>query len=194
MTVSEVMEEVLQDRMFYKNSGGGMTVSGGEALAQSRFVLELLEQSKKEGLHTALDTSGYGPWEKLEVLLPFVDVLLYDLKHLDAVQHKGTTGVRNEMILDNLQKAAEHTPVWLRIPLIAGFNDSVDHIKKIARLGKALEVEKVSFLPYHEGGIAKNKQLGKTSGLHEAKAPGDKHILKLRSIVEKEGLRVTVGN
>ncbi|MBN1662781.1 MAG: glycyl-radical enzyme activating protein [Deltaproteobacteria bacterium] len=194
MTVQEVMDEVVQDRMFYKNSGGGVTVSGGEALAQSRFVLALLKQCQKEGLHTALDTSGYAPWEKLKSLLPFVDVLLYDLKHLDPAEHKRTTGVDNAVILENLEKAAKRSEVWLRLPLVAGFNDSVGHVKKIARLGKSLGVEKVSFLPYHEGGIAKKRHLGKTGDIFIAKAPGDKQILKLKDIVEKEGMKVTVGN
>lgn len=194
MSVDEVMDEVLQDRLFYKNSGGGVTVSGGEALMQSRFVLALLEQCKKENLHTALDTSGYGKWQNMKALLPFVDLLLFDLKHLDPDEHQRTTGVDNKIILENLKKSAKYTSVWLRIPLIADFNDSNAHIKKIACLGKALGVEKISFLPYHEGGITKNRQLGKNACLLKMKAPDDKHILTLKGIVEKNGLNVSVGN
>jgi pyruvate formate lyase activating enzyme len=194
VSVDEVMDEVLQDRLFYQNSGGGVSVSGGEALSQSPFVLALLKRCKKEGLHTVLDTAGYGPWARLHAILPFVDVLLFDLKHLDADTHKRTTGVDNAIILENLEKAAKRSPVWLRLPLVAGFNDSVDHIKKVARLGKSLGVEKVSFLPYHEGGINKNRQMGKTGSFHNAKAPDDKHIHALKNIVEKAGLKVTVGH
>jgi len=194
MEVSEVMGEVLQDRMFYKNSGGGVTVSGGEALSQSGFVIQLLEHCKREALHTALDTSGYGPWEELEALLPLVDLLLFDLKHLDSEEHYRTTGVGNERILENLAKASKMTPLWLRIPLIAGFNDSPDHLQKVALLGKAMGAHKISFLPYHEGGRSKNEQLGRPDQLLEFKAPSDEHIHALKGIVEKEGLPVTIGN
>ncbi len=192
--VEEVMGEVLKDRMFYKNSGGGVTISGGEPLSQSSFVLQLLKQCKRKGLHTALDTSGYGQWEELEKLLALVDVLLFDLKHLDSGKHKKTTGVDNKIILDNLAKASIRTPIWLRVPLIAGFNASADHIKKIALLGKNIGVQKISFLPYHEGGKSKSNQLGEIYPMPKAKAPTDKHIQTLKSIVEKIGLAVTIGN
>jgi pyruvate formate lyase activating enzyme len=141
-----------------------------------------------------LDTSGYGPGETLEALLPLVDLLLFDIKHLDSGEHQRTTGVGNERILENLEKASRMTPVWLRIPLIAGFNDSANHIKKIALLGKAVGARKISLLPYHEGGRSKNEQLGRSDQPPEVKAPGDAHIHTLQGIVEREGLTVTIGN
>ena len=194
MEVGEVMEEVLKDRLFYKNSGGGVTLSGGEILLQSRFARNLLEQCKREGLHTALDTSGYGPWKELEALLPFVDLLLFDIKHLDTKEHQRTTGVGNELILENLEKASRMVPVWLRIPLIAGFNDSEEHIKKIAALGRQIDAQKISFLPYHEGGKSKSEQLGLTYPLPEAQAPSEEHVKKLKGIVEQSGIMVSIGN
>ncbi len=194
MEVKEVLFEVLKDRLFYKNSGGGVSISGGEALKQSRFVLNLLEQCKNEGLHTALDTSGFGPWKELEALLPFVDLLLFDLKHLDSNEHKRTTGVGNELILENLEKASLMIPVWLRIPLIAGINDSAEHIKRMAVLGKRLDVQKISFLPYHEGGKSKCEQLGRAYPFPEARAPGEEHIQTLKGLVEREGITVSIGN
>jgi glycyl-radical enzyme activating protein len=194
MEAGEVLEEVLKDRIFYKNSGGGMTISGGEPLAQSGFVIQILEQCKRAGLHTALDTTGYGPWADLEALLPLIDLLLFDIKHLDSAEHQRTTGVGNELILENLEKAASLVPVWLRIPLIAGFNDSPDHIKKIALLGKTRGAQKISLLPFHEGGRAKNEQLGRPDELAEVKAPSDAHIHTLQGIVEQAGLKATIGN
>ncbi len=194
MSAEEILAEVLKDRLFYKNSGGGVTISGGEPLSQSHFALQLLQQCKNEGLHTALDTSGYCQWPSLEKLLPFTDVLLFDIKHLDAEKHKKTTGVDNKIILENLRKAAGFTCLWLRVPLIAGYNDTAAHIKKIALLGKKIGAQKISLLPYHEGGKAKSNQLGKSYLMREAKAPGDKHIHSLQRIVEKEGLTVTIGN
>ena len=192
--VNEVLEEVLKDRLFYKNSGGGVTVSGGEALSQCGFTFALLQQCKKEGLHTVLDTSGFGRWEDLAMLLPLIDLTLFDLKHLDCGRHLKTTGVGNQIILENLEKAARQNAVWLRIPLIAGFNDSADHIRNIARLGKDIGVEKISLLPYHEGGKSKNEQLGRTQPMPKAKAPSDKRMTILKSIAENEGLKTTIGN
>ncbi len=194
MGVAEVLDEILKDKAFYKNSGGGVTISGGESLAQSKFVMELLKECKREGLNTALDTSGYAPWREMEALLPFVDLILFDLKHLDSEKHKRTTGVGNEIILENLEKAAKISKIWLRIPLIAGFNDSADHLRGIAILGKTLGAQKISFLPYHEGGKSKSEQLGWPYPLPDAKGPSEKHINKLKKIIEGEGLKVSIGN
>jgi pyruvate formate lyase activating enzyme len=194
MEVGEVVGEVLKDRLFYKNSGGGVTLSGGEVLLQGRFVGNLLEQCQSEGLHTALDTTGHGSWRELEALLPFVDLLLFDLKHLDSIEHQRTTGVGNELILKNMEKASRRGPLWIRIPLIAGFNDSEEHIKKIAAIGRQIDAQKISFLPYHEGGKSKSEQLGRTYPLPEAKAPGEEHVQILKGIVEQEGIKVSIGN
>jgi pyruvate formate lyase activating enzyme len=194
MDVAEVLDEVLRDKAFYKNSGGGVTISGGESLSQSKFAMKLLKECKREGLHTALDTSGYAPWKEMEALLRFVDLVLFDLKHLDSNEHKRTTGVGNELILENLEKASKIAKLWLRIPLIAGFNDSKDHIQRIASLGKRLGAQKISFLPYHEGGKSKSEQLGWPYPLPDAKAPSEKHINKLKGIIEGKGLQVSIGN
>ena len=104
------------------------------------------------------------------------------------------TGVRNDLLLKNLQKAAAMKPVWLRVPLIAGFNDSEAHIKEIAALGKKIKAQKISLLPYHEGGKSKCEQLGVIYKFSKGKAPGEKHIHKLKGIIEKAGLAVSVGN
>jgi pyruvate formate lyase activating enzyme len=193
MEVEEVLDEVLKDKVFYKNSGGGVTISGGECLAQSKFTLKLLKACKKEGLHTAIDTTGYAPWKEIKALLPFADLVLFDLKHLDSNEHKKTTGVGNELILENLEKAAKTAKIWLRVPLIAGVNDSADHIKRVALLGKRIGAQKISFLPYHEGGKSKSEQLGWPYPLPNAKAPSEERINKLKGILEGEGLTVTIG-
>jgi pyruvate formate lyase activating enzyme len=194
LTVEEVLKEVLKDRLFYKNSGGGVTLSGGEVLLQSRFAVHLLEKCKAEGLHSTLDTSGSGPWKELKALLPFVDLVLFDLKHLDTKEHQRTTGVGNELILKNLEKASRMVPLWLRIPLIAGFNDSEEHIKKIAAIGRRIDAQKISFLPYHEGGKSKCEQLGFSYPLLGGEAPSEAHIQTLKTIVEQEGIKVSIGN
>ena len=194
MEVKEVFDEVMKDEAFYKNSGGGITVSGGEPLMQGEFVTQLLEMSKKEGLHTALDTSGYASWEIMERVLNFVDLVLFDIKHLDSEEHKRTTGVGNELILENLKKTSRIRSIWLRMPLISGFNDSESYIENIALLGKRIGAEKISLLPYHEGGKSKCEQLGRFYEFSGAMAPGDEHIDYLKQVIETAGIKASVGS
>lgn len=194
MKLEEVFSEVIKDRAFYRNSGGGITVSGGEPLCQSEFVARLLEQCRQAGLHTALDTTGHAPWESMRKVLRHVDLVLFDVKHLDPVQHKIKTGVDNRLIMENLAKAAGLAGIWLRVPLIPGFNDSVDHIKNIALLARQVRAEKVSLLPYHEGGKSKCLQMGKEYKLTDAVPPGEEEIDKLREIIESTGIKASVGS
>ncbi len=195
MTVKEVLEEVLRDEAFYKNSGGGMTVSGGEALSQGDFVADLLRAAQEAGLHTALDTTGYAPWEKMERTIPFVDLILWDIKHLDSSKHKWGTGLENEVILENLKKTSGMAkPIWLRMPLIKDFNDSEDHIRKVITLGKEIGAEKISLLPYHEGGKTKCEHMGRDYPFREGKSPTDEEIEHIKDTIEKEGLKVMVGS
>lgn len=194
MTAEEILDEVMKDIDFYKNSGGGITVSGGEPLSQCEFVTGLLKDCKKEGLHTALDTTGYAPWEKMEKVLRSVDLVLYDIKHLDPREHKRTTGVGNSLILENLIKASKVTDIWLRIPLIADFNDSEEYIKDIVILGKNIGAKKISLLPYHEGGRSKSEQLGLSYQFPDGIAPSDEHINNLKEVVGKGGIKAAIGN
>jgi len=192
--VREILEEVLRDRPFYKNSGGGVTVSGGEPLLQSEFVIQLLRACKEEGLHTAIDTTGHAPWQKAREALSFVDLILWDIKHLDPGEHERTTGVDNRLILENLERSAGLAKIWLRVPLIAGFNDSVEHIRGVATLAKKIGAEKVSLLPYHEGGLSKSRQIGVSYQFSDAQPPTEKQVDLLRGIIEKEGLQVGISN
>lgn len=192
--VTDVVDEILKDADFYKNSGGGMTVSGGEALFQSSFTAGLLEACKREGLHTALDTAGHAPWDKMKSVLAHVDLVLFDIKHLDPLEHQKATGVENGLILENLLKLSGEKEVWLRMPLIAGFNDSKAHLVRVAALVKKIGARKLSLLPYHEGGISKCRQLGRSYPWPDAKAPDGDHIEKMKVLMEKEGVRVTVGS
>ena len=194
MTVKEVIDEVVQDRLFYKNSGGGITISGGEPLSQSKFVGSLLEECKKEGLNTALETTGSVPWKEMENVLRYVDLTLFDIKHLNSAEHQRTTGVKNKTILENLRKAALVGKIWLRIPLIAGFNDAEEHIKQIALLGREIGAQKISLLPYHELGKSKSEQLRVPYGFPQGKAPTEKHVHKLKQIIERAGLTAAVGS
>lgn len=192
--VSEVVGEILKDADFYKNSGGGVTVSGGEALSQSSFTAELLAACKREGLHTVLDTTGYASWEKMESVLAHVDLVLFDIKHLDRLEHLNATGVENGIIMENLLKLSGQKEVWLRMPLIANFNDSEDHLGRVTTLAKEVGVRKLSLLPYHEGGIAKCRQLGRPYPWPHAKAPSDERLLMLKELIASEGINISIGS
>lgn len=194
MTIGEVLDEVLQDRIFYKNSGGGVTLSGGEPLSQPQFSLALLKACKEEGLHTAIETAGYAHWKQMESVLEFVDLVMFDIKHLDSELHRKTTGVENARILENLRKTAKGSRLWLRVPLLAGFNDSESHIQQVARLGMEIGAEKISLLPYHDGGKSKSEQLGIGYTCPQGRTPREKHLNKLRQVIEQTGLAVSLGN
>jgi pyruvate formate lyase activating enzyme len=160
MTVEEVMAEIERDELFYHKSGGGITISGGEPLLQWQFVCRLLEACQQRHLHTALDTCGYAHWPTLKKVLEHVDLVLYDIKHMDPKLHKEATGKSNRLILNNLRMMPAQTNVWLRIPLIPGFNDSEENLAKLSRLGREIGAEKISILPYHKLAEEKYKQMG----------------------------------
>jgi pyruvate formate lyase activating enzyme len=194
MHVEEVVAEVVRDRPFYETSNGGVTISGGEALSQAGFLLALLEALKQEKLHTALDTSGFAPGEVLEAVLPLVDLLLYDIKHLDSRAHRSGTGVRNELILENLRMASKNSRIWLRVPLISGYNDSGEHVRELAALAREVGAEKISLLPYHEGGESKSRQIGKPYEFEEGRAPDPERLALLKEWIEREGVVASIGS
>ncbi len=152
-TVEEVLTEVRKDEAFYKNSGGGMTLSGGEALLQAGFAYALLAAGKQQGLHTAVETTGMTRPEVLTKIAEQTDLFLYDVKHYDTVKHQAHTGVPNAQILDNLRLLIESgAHVVARIPVIPGFNDSLEDAADFGRLLKELQVEEVNLLPFHQMG------------------------------------------
>jgi pyruvate formate lyase activating enzyme len=162
MTVEQVLREVLRDQIFYDDSAGGVTISGGEPLAQGTFLLELLRRCKQAGLHTAVDTCGYGAQTLLLDVAELTDLFLYDIKLLDDGRHEWCTGVSNSPILRNLRAlAAVHHCIWLRVPLIPGINDDPAHLAEIARLAASLPaIRQVNLLPYHQTAAAKRQRLG----------------------------------
>ena len=166
MSVEEVMAEVLADRIFYRKSDGGMTLTGGEPMAQFNFTRELLSAAKAEGISTALDTSGFTPWENFRELLPFVDLFLYDFKVADPRRHRKLTGVDNTLILENLKKLDEAgATIFLRCPLVPGINDDNSQLAAIAGWAENIGI---TLEPYHPFGVEKAIRL-KRSGILERK-------------------------
>ena len=190
-TVEEVMKKVRQDKAFFERSGGGVTVSGGEALSQSEFTITLLRQLKAEGFHTALDTTGFAPWEIVEKTLPYTDLYLYDLKHMDSDVHQKTVGVPNEIIKDNLKRiAAAGGKVQIRIPVIPQFNDSDDVMRRTAEFVKELgpdAVTVVQLLPYHNLGVSKHLRISDEI-VFEAIPPSAARMEEIKEIFVEHGI------
>ena len=195
MTVEDAFKVVAQDSLFYRNSGGGITISGGEPLIQWEFILELLKRCRRAGFHTALDTTGYCTWEHMEEVLEHVDLVLFDVKHMDPESCREKCGVTNELILENLGKAAKKAKVWLRIPLIPDYSDSETNIRLIAELACRTRADKVSLLPYHEYGKHKYARLGREYNFNEVDIlkPDDAIATRSKELLESYGLTVSIG-
>ena len=162
-TPAEVFAEVIKDKAFYDNSGGGVTFSGGECMLQLDFLREILEKCKAAGIHTAVDTAGNVPWESFEKILPFTDLFLYDIKAFGAELHRKGTGVSNELILENLKNLSGRADIIVRIPVIGGYNDNDEEIRQIADFLKQIKIIKAELLPYHAMGEHKYTALGRNT-------------------------------
>lgn len=195
VSVAELMAMVERDRKFYDQSGGGVTFSGGEPLAQADFLKAALQDARHKGIHTAIETSAFSPWEKLKSVLTHVNLALVDIKHMDADRHAELTGVPNGLILDNLQKMVEvGLPVRIRLPLIPGCNDSLENIQATAEFVKDLEkVQAVDILPYHRLGEMKWSQLGSACKRPALLPPTEEHVQQRAEIFRALGLKVSVG-
>ena len=195
-TIEAVIDEVKRDFPFYLNSGGGITVTGGEPTTAPEYVLELLQEAKKNGLHVCLDTSGYCDWSILEKFSPYVDIFLYDLKHMDSGEHYRMTGVKNEIILENLYKLSKlDKDIRIRVPVIPDFNDSKKNIQDMTTFLKSLPnpVQGVDLLPFHNWCQEKYHWLGKKWSMLEVESIDPFEVEPLRNIIEAEGIKTTIG-
>ncbi|MFQ5811354.1 MAG: glycyl-radical enzyme activating protein [Armatimonadota bacterium] len=190
MTAAEVVDEVKKDGVFYANSGGGMTISGGEPLLQPDFTEALLALAREAEIHTCIDTSGCGPWRLIEPLLPLTDLILYDLKTLSAEAHREFVGGSLDGVIDNLKRiCADSIPVRLRVPVVPGCTDMPDNIAAIADLAATLPaVEAVELLRYHRLGESKYGTLGLTYPLTGLEPSTDEQMSALAAIVQNRGV------
>lgn len=195
VTVQEVMEQIDKDNIFYDESGGGITFSGGEPLAQPMFLLELLAECKKREYHTALDTSGYGSAEAIKAISGVTDLFLYDLKLMDDEKHIAYTGVSNKLILENLKTISQlGNRIFIRVPLIPGINDDESNIIAIAEVVQGTPgIEQVNILPYHNIAADKYKRLGRQSGLFDIPVPSNEYVESVANKFLKYGLKVKIG-
>lgn len=196
VTVEEVLEEVEKDRVYYKRSGGGMTLSGGESLLQPDFATGLLEGAKDIAINTAMESTGFADFSVIERYLPFLDLYLMDIKHIDSAKHKLFTSQPNEKILENARKIAEYkgTRLIIRTPVIPTFNATKEEIGAIAKFAASLPgVEEMHILPYHRIGSDKYAGLGRDYSLKHIEPPSQELMNELLQVVRGYGLKSQIG-
>lgn len=195
VTVAEVMEIVERDRIYYRRSGGGLTLSGGECLAQPDFAADILRACHASGVNTAIESTGFASFDRIEKLLPNLDLYLMDIKHMDSQKHKEFTTQPNELILENAKKIAKSgVELIIRVPVIPGFNCSKAEIQAIAQFAKSLQtVKELHLLPYHRLGEPKYVGLGREYAMKDAGSIPAEHMQLLKQTVEEEGLICQIG-
>ena len=189
--IDSVMTEILQDKDFYEESGGGVTLSGGEVLMQIDFVQVLLAECKKNGLHTAIETSGFAPSENLKRIISLTDLFLFDIKHYDSHKHIQGTGVSNDIIIENLHmliKAEKN--VLVRIPVIPDFNNSLNDADGFAHLFNKIGVKEIQLLPFHQFGQNKYRQLGLPYKFENYTSLHTEDLQEYKDILAKASLKV----
>lgn len=195
--IKELVKELVKDMAFYEESGGGVTLSGGEVMTQNiEYIKELVSILKQRGINIAIDTCGYSSFENYEKILPFVDTFLYDIKLIDNEKHKFFTKKSNELILDNLKMLSEKgANINIRIPLVEGVNVDKDNeeINRIIEFIKPLNITKVNILPYHDIGKHKYKKLYMTYKGEEFKRPSDEKLEEIKMLFKKNNFDIKIG-
>lgn len=194
MTVEQVVEEVLKDADYYRTSGGGMTISGGEPMLQKDFIRAVYGQIHALGIHTALDTAAQVPWSELESVLPVVDLVLLDIKSMDSGVHRRWTGAGNVRILENARRlAASDVDLIIRIPVVPGVNATSENMDQTAAfLQDFPRLRYVELLPYHDMGMDKYASLGKEHAMVNFESPSTEHMIRLAESFHNCGVQVKV--
>ncbi len=195
MEPAALVKSLLRDRVFFDESGGGVTVSGGEPLAQAAFVTEVLRLLREDGVRTALDTCGFGHWPELRDAAAHASLVLYDLKLMNPARHEAATGMPNEIILDNLRAlAGAHPAIWVRIPIVPGVNDDDENVGATAEFIRSMPViQRVDLLPYHRASEAKFARLGLDYALLGTPPPDPVRLSALAARFRALGLTTTIG-
>ena len=194
-TVGEIIDEVIKDMPYFRRSGGGITLSGGECLNQPDFAEGLLISAKNMGISTAVESTGFAPYKTIDRLLYNIDYYLMDIKHMNSAKHKEFTTQPNELILENAKKiaASGKTKLTIRVPVIPTFNDTEDEISEIAKFASELKVEQLHLLPYHRMGTDKYKGLEREYKMGDIYPPADEKMQKLKRAAEKYDIKVQIG-
>lgn len=194
-TVDELLREIEKDRAFFEESGGGVTLSGGEPLLQPEFIRSVLKECKQRGIHTVLDTCGYAEWSMLETIRPFVDLFLFDLKIMDDARHIKFTGVSNAIILENLKRLSKHgQKIIIRIPIIPGITDDHENLIAMSEFVKNLPgSHKIELLPYHPVAKDKYARLQRPYALENLARPGDEEMVTIKQLLQQFDFEVSSG-
>jgi pyruvate formate lyase activating enzyme len=196
LSVEEIMAEIEKERIFFEQSGGGVTFSGGEPMLHPELLIRLLDECGKRGIHRAVDTAGLVSSDILLKIAGHTDLFLYDLKMMDSVRHRKWTGVPNSKILENLRILAETgADIIVRIPLVGGVNDDVENITETAEFIAALPGRKiaVNLLPYHRIAQAKYMKLGRWDDFQPLEEPGEQDINRALALFAEHRIEATVG-
>jgi len=196
MTVAQVLNVVEKDRPFYDQSGGGVSLSGGEPLLQSDFAYSLLAACKERGIHTVVDTCGHLDSDVLMRIREHVDLFLYDLKLIDEEKHEKFTGVSNKLILENLKRLSDSgQKTIVRLPLLPGVNDDERCIREVGEYVSSLRgVKEINVLPYHKGGVEKSRRLNRSEDqLYKNSPPSAEALNRVEEKLKSFGLKVRVG-
>ena len=195
VTVEDVMKDVLKDMPYYRRSGGGITLSGGETMAQPDFAVALLSACKEYGLNTAIETTAFADYSVVERFLPVCDLFLMDIKHINSEKHKEFTTQPNELILENAKKlAVSAKELVIRVPVIPTFNDTPEEIEAIAEFAKSLKtVKQIHLLPYHRLGYDKYVGLSRDYGMGDVAPPTKEHMNILVNAAKKHMDNVIIG-
>ena len=193
-TVGQLMETILKDMPYYRRSGGGVTLSGGECLCQPDFTEALLHACKENGLHTAIESTAVVEYSVIQRILPYLDLYLMDIKHMNSRKHMEFTGQPNERILENARRLARDAKqLIIRVPTIPTFNDTVEEILDIARFTKEIGAKELHLLPYHRLGYDKYVGLGREYKMGDLPSPTKEHMQMLKQAAETQGLTVQIG-
>jgi len=196
-STDDLLEILEKEKIFISESNGGVTFSGGEPLLQPEFLLEALKKCKREGYHTAVDTSGYAKPEQYLPILKYTDLFLFDVKHLDDVKHFQYTGVSNDLILNNLELILDSgKDVWIRVPVVPGINDDSSHLEMLRSFFlkiKCKNLKKINLLPYHKIGSSKYKKFRIPYRMNGIEQPSASRMKELKHYFEETGIKVKIG-
>ena len=193
MSVNEIMDEVMKDLPYYEESGGGVTLSGGEVLFQANFAIKLLKELRKNNVHTACETTGFAHPKIFEEFIRNVDMVFFDVKHHDTEAHMEGTNVKVELIIENLQRALKiHPNVNVRVPVIPGFNDTLADAEKFAELFNSIGVKNIEILPFHQFGENKYEYLDRDYKLSNIKQLHKEDLVEYESIINSQSVNVYI--
>jgi pyruvate formate lyase activating enzyme len=194
VSVQELMKEIIKDEVFYDESDGGVTFSGGEPLTQSDFLSEILKACQGRGIHTTVDTSGFTSWDNFKKIVDYVDLFLYDLKVMDKEKHEKFMNVDNKIILENLKRLSDlGKNIFVRMPIIVGINEDDTSIDEAIDFLTGLNITKVNLLPYHKMGMDKYSRLNMDYKMTGMEKPSNERMIQIESKFKNVGIKVKIG-